>query len=71
MSASIPVGTVAAFHAGCRVSYANIMNMYMKDLRVYATTLNGDDIKQLYQTPFAIDSNQNIYAREFKEGSGK
>lgn len=71
ISASLPAGTVAAFHVGCRVSYVNIMTMYMKDLRLYATTLSDEDIKQICKTPFIIDDEQNIYGRELREGSGE
>jgi hypothetical protein len=71
ISASLPTGTVAAFHVGCRASYINITHMFMRDLRLYATTLSDTDIKQLYATPFIIDNKQNIYSRELKEGSGE
>lgn len=59
-----------AFHVGCRVSYTNIPTMYMKDLRVYRTTLNAADIKQLYHKPLMIDKDYNIFTKELKEGSG-
>lgn len=71
ISATLPAGTVAAFHVGCRASYVNIMTMYMRDLRLYATTLTDEDIKQICKTPFIIDDEQNIYGRELREGSGE
>lgn len=64
-------GTIARFHVGCRQNYINIMHMFMRDLRLYATTLSDTDIKQLYATPFIIDDKQNIYGRELREGSGE
>lgn len=68
ISATNPTGTVAALHLGCRVSYANIMNMNLKDFRLYSTTLSANDIKQLYTTPFMVDNKQNLFANSFKEG---
>lgn len=65
-----PAGTLAEFHVGCRTTYTNIPQMSMKDLRLYATALNSEDIKQLYCKPVAIDNHQNIFAKEFREGSG-
>jgi hypothetical protein len=45
--------------------------MFMRDLRLYATTLSDTDIKQLYATPFIVDNEQNIFMRELREGSGE
>lgn len=64
-------GTIARFHVGCRQNYINIMHMFMRDLRVYATTLSDADVKQIYATPFIVDNEQNIFMRELREGSGE
>ena len=39
----------------------------ISDIRVYATALTADQIKELYNTSMAIDSNGNIMAREIQE----
>ena len=58
-----PAGTIAEFHVGCRTTYTNIPQMNIKDLRLYATVLNSEDIKQLYCKPIAIDNRQNIFCK--------
>lgn len=40
---------------------------YYSDIRIYTTELSEEDILQLYQTPTAIDRDQNIYIREIRE----
>lgn len=37
------------------------------DVRIYATALSEDDIKELYHTSAMIDNNNNLFAYEFKE----
>jgi hypothetical protein len=66
---SIPA-TTGAFHVGCRVSYANVATMDMKDLKLYATTLTDNDIKSIYQTSFSVQKQGNIYSKELREGYG-
>jgi hypothetical protein len=40
----------------------------ISDVRIYGTALSESEIKQLYQTPIAIDKDQNIYANTIQEG---
>lgn len=68
INATNPTGVIAALHLGCRVSYANIMNMSMKDFRLYSTALSAEDVKKIYATPFVVDNKQNIFANSIKEG---
>ena len=39
----------------------------ISDVRIYATALSLEDIKELYQTSVSIDNKSNIYSREFIE----
>lgn len=39
----------------------------ISDVRLYATVLSPEDIKELYQTSALIDRNQNLYVRELVE----
>lgn len=63
-----PTGVVGNLHLGCRASYANIMNMELKDFRLYATALSDADVQQLYAIPLMIDNKQNVFANSFREG---
>jgi len=40
---------------------------YIDDVRVYATMLSDDDVKQLYQQRASLDDKGNLYTHEFKE----
>lgn len=40
---------------------------YMDDVRIYATALSSDDIKELYQTRAQIDNKGNLYANQIEE----
>ena len=46
------------------------LNGYMNDVRVYATALSEDDIKELYNTPANIDNLGNFHSFEFVEDGG-
>lgn len=39
----------------------------LSDFRIYATSFTAAQVKELYDTSMSIDSNGNIYVREFKE----
>ena len=39
----------------------------ISDVRLYATVLTDDQVKELYNTSMSIDSNGNVYARELVE----
>lgn len=43
------------------------LNGYLSDLRIYATALSAEDIKELYDTSMVVDNNGNIHARELVE----
>lgn len=43
------------------------MNGCIKNLKLYTTTLNVDDAKELYQTSQCIDKNYNLYSNNFIE----
>ena len=42
-------------------------NGKMSDLRIYATALSEDDIKELYNVPTSLDNNGNIFTGELIE----
>lgn len=49
----------------------NMMKGLISDVRVYATALSDDDIKELYQTRAALDSHGNLYASEVMDLDSK
>lgn len=59
-------------YIGCEANGANPSSPYfngkLSDIRIYATALSADDIKELYTTSVSIDDHHNIYARELVEG---
>lgn len=45
----------------------NSLHAYLSDLRIYATALTENQIKELYNISMSIDNNGNIYSRELVE----
>jgi len=39
----------------------------LSDLRIYATALTPNQIKELYNTSMSIDASGNVHARELNE----
>ena len=46
------------------------LNGYMNDVRIYATTLSAEDVKELYDNPTSIDNLGNIHSFGFNEAFG-
>jgi len=44
-------------------------NGYMDDVRIYATALSADDIKELYNTRAQIDNKGNVYSNQVEEST--
>lgn len=62
---AMPTGT---YYIGAwRTSSSQNYKGKISDVRVYATALSADDIKELYNTSASIDNHHNVYAREFIE----
>lgn len=49
------------------VEATNADSFIYSDIRIYATALTAEDIKELYQTPFFIDKNGNVFGYNFME----
>jgi len=47
--------------------YYNSTDGIIDDVRIYATALSDEDIKELYQTRGSIDSHGNLYVQDIKE----
>lgn len=58
-------------YIGCEANGANPSSPYfngkLSDIRIYATALSAEDIKELYNTSASIDDHHNVYARELVE----
>lgn len=52
---------------GTDLTYGNV-NMYENDIRVYATALSSDQVKQLYEVGASVANNGTVLAYEFMEG---
>ena len=57
-----PTGPTGYFQVGDSGMYASYA-----DVRVYATVLSADNIKELYQIPAQIDKSGNVYCSNFVE----
>lgn len=67
---SYSVGTTERYHLlGAPGDYTNIAKA--SDIRIYATVLDIDTIRQLYETGAKIDNQKRIHTYEFVEGQNK
>lgn len=64
-NASLFINGEAAENGGIDGSYSP--SFIYSDIRIYATALTAEDIKELYQTPFSIDKNGNVFGYNFME----
>lgn len=63
----IYIGTAISTFLGASTTTTEQFIGDISDVRVYMTALSDDQIKDLYNTSMAIDSNGNVYARELIE----
>lgn len=71
VKAAIAYNQNAKLFLGCEAYGANPSSPYfngkLSDIRIYATALSDDDIKELYAASASIDDRHNVYARELVE----
>lgn len=65
--AKIATGTDSVLTLGVRHTVTTPADMSLNDLRVYATTLSADEIKELYQTKASIADTGAMLAYDFDE----
>ncbi len=63
------IGAEAGASATVPNATTKLFNGKLSDMRIYATALSADKIKELYDTSAFVDNNQNLLCYEFVEDS--